>query len=130
VAVQACFGLAFIVFPTAALADHVLGSPLGSAVLVLTGVLAAMGTIPFVTGETSTVRLGPYLGIGVLAGLGWLILVAAGMQLVGMTIEAGDRRPFLYAWLLALATAYPLLYSDAVDVGSVVSSPVRDETSC
>lgn len=128
-AVQAFLGIAAIVFTTAALADHVLGSPLGSGVLALTGVVAAAGTVAFVTFDASPARLGAFIAYAILAALGWLILVAGGMQLVGMTIEAGDRQPFLYAWFLALATSHALVYSRAIDFQDTISSPTQDGTS-
>lgn len=52
------------------------------------------------------------------SGFGWLVVVGAAMSVAGVAVPAGDRRPFLYATLLAVATSYVTVYSDAVDVPS------------
>lgn len=114
--VLAFLGCIVVVFPTAALVDGVVGSPLGAGVVGLSTAIGLLGAVLFVHRELSTTRLWRFIGIAVLTGLAWLILVGAGMSLTGTAIHAGDRRPFLYAWLLALATGYTTVYADFVDV--------------
>ncbi|NHN40185.1 hypothetical protein G9C85_00860 [Halorubellus sp. JP-L1] len=108
-------GIVAIVFPITALADAVLGSPLGRGVLFASFAAGALGAAGFVTTDRSLTRLAKFLGFSFASGFGWLVVVAAVMTAFGVAIPAGDRRPFLYAGLLALATGYTFVYGDAVD---------------
>lgn len=109
-------GVVAIVFPIAALADAVLGSPLGTRVWFVAGAAGVLGAAAFATRELSLVRLAKFIGVTFACSFGWLVAVAAVMTLAGVAIPAGDRSPFLYAGLLALATAYPVVYGDRVDL--------------
>lgn len=115
-AVLAFLGIVAIVFPITALADAVLGSPLGARVWLVAGAVGLAGAAAFATRDRSLSRLAAFLGVTVASSFAWLVVVAAVMTLAGVAIPAGDRRPFLYAGLLALASAYAGIYSDAVDV--------------
>lgn len=114
-AVVAFTGIVAVVFPITALADAVLGSPLGARVLAVTLAAGVFGAIAAVTFDWSLRRLANFVGVALASSFGWLVVVGAVMSLLGVTIPAGDRRPFLYAGLLALATAYVGVYGDAVD---------------
>lgn len=115
-ATLAFVGVVAIVFPITALADAVLGSPLGARVWLVAGAAGLVGAVAFAARDLSLARLAKFVGMTVATSFGWLVAVAAVMTLAGVAIPAGDRRPFLYAGLLALATAYVGIYSDAVDV--------------
>ncbi len=115
-AVLGCLGVVAIVFPIAALADAVLGSPLGARVWLVAGAAGVLAAVAFAAREPSLGRLAKFVGVAFGSSFGWLVAVAAVMSLMGVAIPAGDREPFLYAGLLALATAYVGVYSDAVDV--------------
>jgi hypothetical protein len=109
-------GIVVIVFPTAALADATLGSPLGANVLLLTLVAGVVGATPYATRDWSFRRLARFVGVTMVSAFGWLVVVGAVLSLLSVGIPAGDRRPFLYAALLSLATAYVSVYSDTVEL--------------
>ncbi|MFC6955157.1 hypothetical protein [Halorubellus litoreus] len=115
-AALAFLGVVAIVFPISALADAVLGSPLGARVWFVAGAAGLVGAVAFAARDLSLGRLAKFIGVTAASSFAWLVAVAAVMTLAGVAIPAGDRRPFLYAGLLALATAYVGVYSDAVDV--------------
>lgn len=126
----AFLGCIVVVFPTAALVDGVVGSPLGADVVGLTAAFGLLGAAVYFHRELSVKRLWRFIGIAVLTGFAWLVVVGAGFNLLGAAIEAGDRRPFLYAWLLALATAYTTTYADVADLPTIETerSPTDDST--
>jgi predicted RecA/RadA family phage recombinase len=109
-------GVVAIVFPITALADAVLGSPLGARVLVASAVAGAVGAGAFVARDASLARFAKFIGVTYATSFGWLVAVGAAMSIAGVAIPAGDRTPFLYAGLLALATAYSVAYGDRVAV--------------
>ena len=115
-AALAFVGIVAIAVPITALADAVLGSPLGAGVWLVAGAAGAFGATAFAVRDLSLARLAKFVGVSFASSFGWLVAVAAVMSLAGVAIPAGDRRPFLYAGLLALATAYVGVYSDAVAV--------------
>lgn len=112
--VLAFIGIVVVVFPITALADATLGSPLGADVLALTFVAGVVGATPYATRGWSHRRLARFVGVTMASAFGWLVVVGAVLSLLGVAAPAGDRRPFLYAGLLSLATAYVGVYSDAV----------------
>lgn len=114
-ALLAFSGIVAVVFPITALADAALGSPLGARVLVVSALAGVIGAVPYVSLDWSLGRLARFVGVTVGTSFGWLVVVGAVLSLLGVPVPAGDRRPFLYAGLLALATAYGVVYSDAVD---------------
>jgi len=114
-AVLAFGGIVAVVFPIIALADAVLGSPLGARVLVVSALAGVVGAVPYVSFDWSLGRLARFVGATLATSFGWLVVVGAVLSVLGVPVPAGDRRPFLYAGLLAVATGYTVVYSDAVD---------------
>jgi hypothetical protein len=114
-AVLAFSGIVAVVFPITALADAVLGSPLGARVLVVSALAGVIGAVPYASFDWSLGRLARFVGATLATSFGWLVVVGAVLSLLGVPVPAGDRRPFLYAGLLAIATGYTVVYSDAVD---------------
>jgi len=112
----AFLGIVVVVFPTAALADGILGDPLGSGVLGLTAVVGVLGASLFVDRGWSHGNFGRFVGITVVTMPFWLLGVGGMMSLLGVDAPAGSREPFLLAWLFGLATAYVRVYADRVDL--------------
>ncbi|MFC4406486.1 hypothetical protein [Haloarchaeobius iranensis] len=112
----AFLGIVVIAFPTTALADGILGDPLGRGVLGLTAVVGVLGASLFVRRGWSHSSFGGLIGITVCTMPFWLLGVGGMMSLLGIDAPAGSREPFLLALLFGLATGYIRVYSDRVDL--------------
>lgn len=128
------FALAFLtvvalVFPTAALVDGVLGDPIGAVGVPLTAAVGVVASYPFVTGRWSLRRLARSLGITVVTMPFWLLVAGSALSLLHVAMPAGGRGPFLFAWLLGLATAYVRVYADRVEFPSLGAGAGSPESS-
>ncbi|WP_256297813.1 hypothetical protein [Haloarchaeobius salinus] len=115
----AFLGIVVVAFPTAALADGILGDPLGPGVLALTAAVGVLGAALFVDRGWSHRSFARFIGLTVVSMPFWLLGVGTMMSLLGVEAPAGSREPFLLAWLFGLATAYVRVYADRVDLPTI-----------
>jgi hypothetical protein len=125
----AFLGIVVIAFPTTALADGILGDPLGPGVLGLTAVVGVLGASLFVDRGWSHASFGRLVGITVVTMPFWLLGVGGMMSLLGIAAPAGSREPFLLALLFGLATGYIRVYSDRVDLPTIDEHDSSTDTS-